>query len=231
MKVVTLSGGEPFMHPLWDKIARRLTDKGVTANVISNGWFINQELVVKAKAAGIVNIGVSLDGLKQTHEFIRMPGAFDHVLNALDIMNENAMPTVVCTSVNKLNFPELPELKKLLYEKKVQRWQFQIASPMGNLLDNPELICAMDEADKLIDFTYEVMQENKIIVDLADDIGYFNIKENEIRKQSFNVERPLTIWSGCQAGKCVMGIRANGDISGCLSIRDSNFIEPVRKRL
>jgi radical SAM protein with 4Fe4S-binding SPASM domain len=69
------------------------------------------------------------------------------------------------------------------------------------------------------------MKENKITIDLADDIGYFNIKENEIRKQSFRIDKSITMWSGCQAGKCVMGIRANGDISGCLSIRDDNFIE------
>ena len=149
------------MHPHWDKLARRLTDNGVTVNAISNGWFIDDNLVKKAREAGIVNIGVSLDGMQETHDFIRREGAFEHVMTALDTMNAHGMPTVICTSVNNRNFPELPAMKKLLYEKKVDRWQFQIASPMGNLLDHPGLICKMEEADELINFTYDVMQEGK----------------------------------------------------------------------
>ncbi|MBN2736990.1 MAG: radical SAM protein [Spirochaetales bacterium] len=225
MEVVTLSGGEPFLHPHWPEIAKRLNQNGVTVNAISNGWFIDKELIEKAKKAGIVNIGVSLDGLKETHDFIRRPGAFDHVMSALDAMNAEGMPTVICTSVNMRNFPELTQMKEVLYDKNVQRWQFQIASPMGNLLDHPDLICEMKDIDKLIDFSHEVMKEDRILVDLADDIGYFNIKVNEIHQKSSVLNKPCSMKQDCQAGKRVMGIRANGDITGCLSIRDNNFIE------
>jgi radical SAM protein with 4Fe4S-binding SPASM domain len=225
LRVITLSGGEPFLRKDWEILARRLTDRGVAVNAISNGWFIDEKLIDRAVGAGIVNIGVSLDGLEKTHDFIRMKGAYERVLRALDVMNSKGMPTVVCTSVHKMNLPEFPELYKTIKEKKVQRWQFQIASPMGNLLEHKEMVMEPREVDDLIDFSYDVAREGLVAVDLADDIGYYNSKITEIRTMASGDKDAVSLWSGCSAGKCVIGIRANGDISGCLSIRDPNFIE------
>jgi radical SAM protein with 4Fe4S-binding SPASM domain len=225
LKVVTLSGGEPFLRKDWDLIAKRLVEKGVTVNAISNGWYIDEALIEKASRSGIVNIGVSLDGLEKTHDFMRMKGSYERVLRALDTMNEKGMSTVVCTSVNKMNLPEFPRMYDIILEKKVQRWQFQIASPMGNLLEHKELIIEPREVDDLIDFTFDVASKGHVIVDLADDIGYYNTKISEIRKLGSTDKDTFTVWAGCNAGKCVLGIRANGDISGCLSIRDPDFIE------
>src|SRR3989338_1616843 len=56
-ELITLSGGEPFLRQDWQLLARRLTDNGVRVNCISNGWYINEELIKVAKEAGIVNIG------------------------------------------------------------------------------------------------------------------------------------------------------------------------------
>ncbi|MBN2444498.1 MAG: radical SAM protein [Spirochaetales bacterium] len=225
MKLITLSGGEPFMREDWPQIARRLALGGVTVNVISNGWFISKDLIRTAQEAGIVNIGISLDGLKETHDFIRRKGAFDHVMTALDNAAALKMPIAINTSINTKNLYELQKIKEILVEKKVIKWQFQIASPMGNLLENPELIITPDEVDILIDSVYDIMKEGKILPYLADDIGYYNTKEMEIRGQDSIQKNASCPWGGCYAGKRVLGIRANGDISGCLSIRDDNFTE------
>jgi sulfatase maturation enzyme AslB (radical SAM superfamily) len=56
-----------------------------------------------AKESGIVNIGVSFDGLRETHDFIRMSGSFERSLAALALMRDSDMPTVACTTVNKRN--------------------------------------------------------------------------------------------------------------------------------
>lgn len=223
-RVVTLSGGEPFMRKDWDLIARRLTGLGIQTNAISNGWFIDDELIQRARASGILNIGISLDGLPSTHDDIRKQGAFDHVMKALDALNNNGMPSVICTSINTKNIQELPELLEILVAKKVQRWQFQIASPMGNLLDHKELIISPSQVDDIIDFAYDTIHNYPIIIDLADDIGYFTEKEIKIRKHAVGKDVPQ-FWNGCNGGKCVIGITANGNVNPCLSIRDPKFIE------
>jgi hypothetical protein len=118
---------------------------------------------------------------------------------------------------------ELPLLKKLFIERGVERWQFQIGRPMGNLNHYPELILCAEDIEGLVNFCHEAMKEGEITIDLADCIGYYSLKDVELRKRSHRDSDG--VWRGCGAGKEVIGIRANGDISGCLSIRDDNFIE------
>jgi len=139
------------------------------------------------------------------------------------------MPTVVCTTVHKKNIKELSLLKEFLIEKRVERWQFQIGRPMGNLLYHPELVFGVEDIEELVNFCHYAMKEGGIIIDLADCIGYYSLKDVELRKQSHKGSDG--VWHGCAAGKEVLGIRANGDISGCLSIRNDNYIEGnVRER-
>lgn len=65
--------------------------------------------------------------------------------------------------------------------------------------------------------------ENKIVIQLADCMGYFNMKEVSVRKHSSNVDEYQ--WIGCSAGKYTLGILNNGDIVGCTSVRDKDLIE------
>lgn len=236
LEKITLSGGEPFMRPDWHRIARRLTQNGVTVNVISNGWYIDDALLDQAFANGLVNIGISLDGYGKTHDILRKQGSWDRSTKALSLMKQRGMPTVVCTCVNKKNLGELGLLREKLLELGVQRWQIQIAHSMGNLLDHPELIMTPDKLPELVDFCYETMTNKKLVMDLADDVGYLSAKDEAIRrswptkKKSKRTNSCVPCWRGCSAGKFGIGIRANGDISPCLSIRDNSFIEDnIRK--
>ena len=95
--------------------------------------------------------------------------------------------------------------------------------PMGNLKENCELVLDNDGIDTIIDFGYKNLNDNKIKVHFADCIGYYNRKEMEVRKASSNSDY---MWQGCgAAGKHSLGILCNGDIVGCTSIRNKEFIE------
>ena len=230
---VTLSGGEPFLRKDWHVIAERLRENNVLVNAISNGWLVDKDVVKKALEVGLSNICVSLDGLEKTHNYLRAKESFQRVMRALDVMQKMGLPSSVCTTLNKNNLDELPALYGLLVDRRIESWQLQLADPMGNLLAHTELVLEPDDIGRIIDFAYEVMKEGRIIVDIADNIGYFDNKTTEISKKSFlsaGCSRSDGVWKGCQAGKSVLGIRCNGDVVPCLSIREDRFIEGnVRK--
>lgn len=141
----------------------------------------------------------------------------------------------VITTINKLNINELSELKELLIEYGVCTWQLQIALPMGSLFSRKDIVVDPWQVNTIIDFAYDVYKENKIDVNLADCLGYYNLKEVEIRKKEMNPEgfgyESSGLWSGCTAGKYSLGILHNGDIIGCTSIRSKEYIEGnVRER-
>ncbi|CAB5112863.1 hypothetical protein D3OALGB2SA_2510 [Olavius algarvensis associated proteobacterium Delta 3] len=222
LRLITLSGGEPLLRKDWPAIAGRFTDQGVGVNMISNGWLVNDETIDRAAAAGLESIALSLDGVEETHDRIRKPGAFAKALSALEKMQSRGFSSSVVTTVMKPNLTELPELKRLLEGKGVERWQLQIGMPMGNLQNDVENVIDPAQALDIIDFAYDLLQEGRIKPYLADCVGYYTKKSAEIRKACGGKGAR---WSGCQAGKQVVGILHNGRIVGCTSMRDERYVE------
>lgn len=235
IKWLTLSGGEAVLRSDWDLIAKRLSENGVAVSLFTNGWLINQSLVERAIKAGISSVAVSLDGLKETHDYIRMPGSFDKVINALNILNANGITVQVATTVNKKNLSELPDILNVLIDVKVPYWQLQLGLPIGRMGENKELVGNYNIADSVIDFAHDIAVVKNIRVPtilLSDCIGYYNEKEFQVRTLSMgknldsNDDKNYSYnWLGCQGGKIGLGILSNGDVTGCANLRHDTFIE------
>lgn len=220
---ITLSGGEPTTRKDWHLIAKRLNENGVIPNMITNGWLLNEEIADKAVDAGINTIAFSIDGLEETHDYIRKKGSFAKIMSALDILKNRNINCSAITTINTRNISELEDLREILISKGVAGWQLQLGLPMGNMAKNSDLVSVPEHINKVIDFSYNTIQEGKNIdIQLADCIGYYNVKELEVRRKSMGQDYN---WFGCGAGKFSLGILHNGDILGCTSVRDRSFIE------
>ncbi|MBF0442862.1 MAG: SPASM domain-containing protein, partial [Oligoflexales bacterium] len=231
VEYITLSGGEPLMRDDWPLIAETLSKSGVIPNMISNGWFFTDDIAQKAKQANISNIAISIDGLRDSHDYLRRIGSFDRALFALEIMKKYSLPSSVVTTINKRNLSQLDEMLVLFEKNGIYSWQLQIGSPMGNLTDHPDLVIEPSDIQTIIDFAHRQAGKTKVTIHLADCIGYYTQKESEIRAACYRCSSEVSIWQGCHAGIRSFGIRANGDIIGCTSIRDTGFIEGnIRQR-
>ena len=221
---ITLSGGEPLIRKDWDLIAAELSRHGVIPNIISNGWMIDETVLERAIAAKVGTIAISLDGPQETHDYIRKSGSYRRVINALGLMQRHGVASGVITTVNRRNLPELPRMRELLAEVGVRYWQLQIGLPMGNFAQNIDMIMAPEQVDDVIDFAHETMLDGRVNVYPADCLGYYNIKELQVRQRAHRT-RAYPTWQGCNAGKRSLGILHNGDILGCTSVRDRRYIE------
>ncbi|OQW93742.1 MAG: hypothetical protein BWK79_09575 [Beggiatoa sp. IS2] len=89
--LISLGGGEPFMHKELVDIVRILSKDNFLA-MISNGWYVTPEM---AKAifqhAGMYEVSISVDyATAEKHDKQRgKEGAFDHAVNALKVLHEN----------------------------------------------------------------------------------------------------------------------------------------------
>lgn len=203
LKSITLSGGEPTTRKDIFILAKALSQHGILVSMISNGWFITADMVDKALDAGMTNLSMSLDGLKSTHDLIRKRGAFSHVIDTLNLFYEKGLHSGIITTVNKLNINELPEIWELLKNKHVDIWQIQIALPMGNLKNNKDkMMISPNDLNKIVEFLHYFMANSKESdprIYLGDNIGYYNLKEVEIRAKY--ADEDTAIWPGCGAGK------------------------------
>ncbi len=219
---VALSGGEPTTRRDWHLIAERLSKNGVIPNIITNGWLFDQEILSQAISSGVGTIAFSIDGLQETHDFIRREGSYRKTMQAIELCRRGNMAATAITTVNKINLGELKALKQELVMRDVREWQVQIGIPMGNMAEHRGMVIEPADIDIIIDLAYECMRESSIEVILGDCIGYYNLKEIEVFKKRCGGTYSR---QGCTAGKYTFGILHNGDILGCTSIRDKKFVE------
>ena len=216
---VTLGGGEPTLRPEWDQIARRLVDRGVRVNIISNGWTWSDDHVRRAREAGLMNVGFSLDGFEPAHDHVRRQGSFARVVAALAACRAGGLATSVVTHVNKLNYRELAEFRAFLGEQGVGAWQIQLGNPSGTMGEHRELVIPPEDLLWLIPEVARLRQDKaaRPSVHPGDNVGYFGIFERDLRDQGGRIP----FWVGCRAGMQVIGIESNGNVKGCLSMPSS----------
>src|SRR5436305_11252367 len=61
--VVTISGGEPLMHPELDDVIRRIRANGIVAGLITNGYLLVAERIQRLNRAGLEWLQISIDNV------------------------------------------------------------------------------------------------------------------------------------------------------------------------
>jgi MoaA/NifB/PqqE/SkfB family radical SAM enzyme len=61
--VVTISGGEPLLHPELDEIIRRIRTNGSVAGMITNGYLLVPERIERLNKAGLEWLQISIDNV------------------------------------------------------------------------------------------------------------------------------------------------------------------------
>jgi radical SAM protein with 4Fe4S-binding SPASM domain len=230
LKWVTLSGGEPLTRQDLPVLVKALSDRGVIPNIITNGWLVSPELAKTLAGNGIATAAISVDGTREIHDRIRRSGSYDRLKESFRVLHEQGIDCGAVTTISKENIGVLPEIKKELVGMGVSSWQVQLGLPMGNFASRPEWVLDPVQVDEVLDFCYEVNGEGEITMYPADCLGYYSHKELRARQMAFNTPG-YQLWDGCNAGVRGFGLLHNGDILGCTSIRDREYIEGnIKKR-
>ena len=61
--VVTISGGEPLLHPELDDVIRRIRANGMIAGLITNGYLLVAERIQRLNRAGLEWLQISIDNV------------------------------------------------------------------------------------------------------------------------------------------------------------------------
>jgi radical SAM protein with 4Fe4S-binding SPASM domain len=215
---VTLIGGEAYLREDFDEIVRAIVRRGMTANMTSGGRGITPELAARCKDAGMRHVGISLDGLRETHDRLRgVEGAFDSAVAALRHLHAAGLAISCNSQINRLSVPDLPPLLELMAELGVKAWQLALTVPMGRAADEPEVL--LQPYDLLDVFPMlaglaERAKELGVRLWPGNNVGYFGPYEGLFRGTA-----PRQASGGsCSAGKLVLGVEADGAIKGCPSL-------------
>jgi MoaA/NifB/PqqE/SkfB family radical SAM enzyme len=61
--IITLSGGEPLLHPDLDEIIRRIRARGAIATLITNGYLLSRDRIRRLNRAGLDHMQISIDNV------------------------------------------------------------------------------------------------------------------------------------------------------------------------
>jgi MoaA/NifB/PqqE/SkfB family radical SAM enzyme len=62
--IVTISGGEPLLHPEIEKIIQRVRHHGIIAGMITNGYLLTPKKIVALNEAGLDHLQISIDNIQ-----------------------------------------------------------------------------------------------------------------------------------------------------------------------
>lgn len=154
--VILFSGGEPLVHPRLAEYAEYAVKKGMRAVISTNGTLITREKARVLKEIGLSYVGISLDGLEETHDNFRgMKGAFKKAMNGIRNCQEAGIKVGLRFTINKRNVSEIPGIFDLLEKMEIPRACFYhlVYSGRGSAIANEDL--SHEETRKVLDLIME----------------------------------------------------------------------------
>ena len=227
-----ITGGDPILHAnFWDLLGLMKENK-IPFAILGNPFHLNDEVCTRLREYGCEKYQLSLDGLRETHDWFRKPGSFDCTLEKISCIKRAGIRAVIMTTVSGTNIDEIPELIDVVVAHKADVFAFARYCPTSGEKDvgiEPlryrQLLADCDKKFK----EYEA----------AGCETYFNKKDHlwtlyEYETGEFhipeNAEQGM-ICGGCNCGNCHLTILPTGDIYACRRVQNSRVGNAFKDRL
>lgn len=222
-KAFTMLGGEFLLRPDWFEIGRAVREKGLELQLITNGLLVTPGTRAQFKALDPQTVCVSLDGA--TPEGYRATRGVDGYARCRrlldDLVTDGFRQVSAITTFSARNLNDFDRFVEQFIDTPIV-WQIQIAHRAGERFDDGLLLSRNQYkwfVEKVTDCLFDL--NKRLRLQVMDDFGYYPFSP----KLRFLCQT----WRGCEAGRRVIGIRANGDVLPCLSL-GANFIEDNLRR-
>ncbi len=120
--VILFSGGEPLVRKDILDLIRYASSCGRRAVLSTNGTLITPDIAGALKDIGLSYVGISLDGLEQTHDQFRgVPGTFPRAMNAIENCQAAGLKVGLRFTINTRNYQDIPGVFDLVEERAIPR--------------------------------------------------------------------------------------------------------------
>lgn len=215
---ITIIGGEALLREDWFEICEEVNAHGMRLILISNGILIKtEETLTKINRLRPYLIGISIDGAsRQSYIHHRGIDQFEHVISLLYRLTEAGHKHVnAITTFMQSNLYEFDTFADL-FDNTGITWQVQLANRGGKRFEKSHFITKQQFAWFVEKMKDVYLNRKSLHIRHMDDFGYCPIDPA--------LQFIHKTFKGCIAGKELIGVRSNGDLSGCLSLGDE-FIE------
>ena len=132
--IFVFTGGDPLKRQDVFELIRYAAEKGVKVAVTPSATpLLTREAIFKMKEAGLVRLGISLDGsTPEIHDAFRgLPGAWARTIQAIEWANEAGIPIQVHSTISRHNAHDLDNLCALFEKLAIVMWNVFFLVPVG----------------------------------------------------------------------------------------------------
>jgi radical SAM protein len=132
--IFVFTGGDPLKRKDVFELIRYASDKGVQVAVTPSATpLLTREALFKMKDAGLVRLGISLDGsTPEIHDAFRgLPGAWARTIQAVEWAKEAGIPVQVHSTISRHNVHDLDNLCALFEKLAIVMWNVFFLVPVG----------------------------------------------------------------------------------------------------
>ncbi len=219
--MVAVTGGEPLLRKDLLDVMGYASSLGFKWGMVTNGMLVDAEVVEKCRQAGMSTVTVSVDGLKEAHEYIRKGGSFERTIEALKLFKRSGYFSVVqaTTCVSQYNIGDLPGLYELFSGLGIDEWRMLTVNPIGRAKEDPKFMLRPLQLRSLLNFIAERRREKGLRTTFEEE-GFLGVEfEGKVRDALFY----------CPAGINIASILSNGDIGACPNLPEEFVQGNVRK--
>ncbi len=227
-----ITGGDPILHPDFWRLLELLHGHDVPFTILGNPFHLNDQVCRELKALGCEKYQLSLDGLRQTHDWFRKPGSYDCTLEKIGCIQRAGIRAVIMTTVSRTNRMEVPGIIDAAVAAGADVFAFSRYVPSGGDLDASmtaqeyrELLAVCDQKFK----EYEARgcktyfnKKDHLWTLYEYETGAFTIPENA---------KEGMIYGGCNCGNCHITILPTGDVYACRRVAESKVGNVLEDRL
>lgn len=227
-----LTGGDPILHPEFWKLLGLVKEHEIPFTILGNPFHLNDAACARLKEHGCQKYQLSLDGLRDTHDWFRKPGSFDCTLEKISCIKRAGIRAVIMTTVSGTNIDEIPALIDTVVEHKADVFAFARYCPTSG--------------EKDVDI--EPLRYRRLLADCDRKFNaygaagcetYFNKKDHlwtlyEYETGQFHIPadaQPGMIYGGCNCGNCHLTILPTGDVYACRRVQSSKVGNVFEDRL
>ena len=207
-----------------------MREHGIPFTILGNPFHLNDEVCRRLKEYGCEKYQLSLDGMRETHDWFRKPGSFDITLEKIGCINRAGIRSVIMTTVSGTNIDQVPDIIDAVVEADV--FAFSRYCPTSEEKDvgiEPlryrQLLADCDSKFKAYEAAGRKTYFNKkdhLWMLYEYETGAFSLPENAAQSM---------IYGGCNCGNCHLTILPTGDVYACRRVQNSKVGNVFTDRL
>jgi len=220
--VLILSGGEPLLHPDIFAISRRAKDMGFYVALSTNGTKISEQNIDEIADINYQYIGVSLDGIKDTHDqFRRVKGSFDQALHGIHLCLEKGIKVGLRFTLTQDNNADFPALLQLMDDNNIDKFYLSHLNYGGrgnkNRKDDAHFAMTRTAMDLMFETSYDWLQAGKDREFVtgnndADAVYFLHWVNKRFPDKVAHIKAKLEQWGGNASGVNVANIDNLGNV-------------------